>query len=96
VLGGCFVFLVEILEKLYPVLGRCLRRNENYDLRIDVAMVSEIIATLMQSCLPTMTVLYPISIMIQTEACPVKPYCWPVCRVTYLSSVPMQSFKRTQ
>ena len=30
----------EALEKLYPILKRCLGRDENYDLRMDAAMVS--------------------------------------------------------
>ena len=29
----------DMLEKLFPVIKRCLGRDENYDLRMDAAMV---------------------------------------------------------
>ena len=29
----------DLLEKLFPVIKRCLGRDENYDLRMDTAMV---------------------------------------------------------
>ena len=33
-------YLEVLLEKLFPVIKRCLGKDENYDLRMDAAMVS--------------------------------------------------------
>ncbi len=35
-----FIFLEMMLDNLFPIIKRCLGKDENYDLRMDSAVVS--------------------------------------------------------
>ncbi len=43
-------FSGDLLERLFPIIKRCLGRDENYDLRMDAAIVSNSCYVIIPPC----------------------------------------------